>query len=46
MTKGTTLPEPFLLQRAHMVFAEHKGDLSLHFFSLFNRVNNEEVPCR
>lgn len=29
-----------------MVFAEHEGDLSLHFFSLLNRVNDEEVACR
>lgn len=40
------LPVPFLLQRAHVVLAEHKRNLSLHFFSLFNRVNYEEVPCR
>ena len=46
VTKGTTLPEPLLLQRAHVVFAEHKGDLSLHLLSLFNRVNDEKVPCR
>lgn len=40
------LPVPLLLQRAHVVLAEHKRNLSLHLFSLFNRVNYEEVPCR
>lgn len=29
-----------------MISAEHKGDLGLHFLSLFNRVNNEKVPYR
>lgn len=46
VTKRTTLPVPVLLQRAHVVFAEHKGDLSLHLLSFFNRVNDEKVPCR
>jgi hypothetical protein len=46
MIKKTALPEPILLQRAHVVLAEHKGDLSLHLFSLFNGVNNEKIPCR
>lgn len=42
----TTLPVPILLQRAHVIFAEHKGDLSLHLLSFFNRVNDDKVPCR
>lgn len=46
MIKGATLPEPLLLQRAHMVLAKHKGDLSLHLFSFFNGVNNKKVPYR
>ena len=46
MTMRTTLPVPILLQRAHVVFAEHKGDLSLHLLSFFNRVNDEKVPCK